>query len=1648
MNPEPQDDPVPIAPSYFQQQQPAPAEEPGLGSKVLGGLGWGLGLLARPVQTMAYGLATGEHVDPLAAMLNPEQAKDMTDLRRKKFGKSDVEDKQWLESPSVFAAKLGLGATDLLGNALTDPTTYANPLSFTKAGVAVRSIQEGAQAEIMQGGRNYLKQAAARNAQSELEYAAEISKHIEAGLVKDIQEKALAKGLTEEQVAQQIQKASERAFKYAEGAASHVEIAPTLNRRLATAEKELGLEAGTLGRAPEWTPPQSGTFDDVEKSFARYQTDLNKFTEELMPKRIGDQINKGLVNFIGIGDPLSDVHTMSTGLGMKRPGDFVNKIADVKDGIVQTMEATSAGRAVLDAKDWFSKSIMNPVSRGAIATLERMSLAAPNTMMQQLGTDSLKAYKLLEDAGFDAESRAMAGRYFTVSGVEGEGAKAIQAEMQPWLDKLSTKQKKALAEAESIRRDVMQKVLAAEKAAGIDKEELGQGVRDVVKTIKQTLEEKELQFTEAEKIAREAQAARNELNQLEGRVAAHENLQKQRDWSIYQNQRVVQQEINDGVQAQRTLEEGIRTRPAVKQADDELAALIAARDAAPAKAPITEFVGEGQVAPARTMIKADFDAQIVQKKAQIKALKEESDHAIQAVRATAQVAAGGPSEGAAAFYLRNGLSVEDALALGRNRAAGANPAQMAPHSAESFRALRKTLPQTDREKLIEGMATTDAPLPRNMWPEQHIVQPDAPSLQAASASEARMQQLFQEYLNGNKAVVPQQMHVPFEKMKNHLDNDRLIAGSGKKIEGLKAAPVGKAEKYGPKFPAPTGLADAHLMSKAEYIAAAEKEMKAGGNAVVREQLETQHKAFIKRQIDRGESVPRARLEEYADDPMFQKGTQLWHRNEENWRKGGGIMDMELTKYRNQLIKDIDDSEALLRKTTGNVSPDVLQVRLKSLKEELNKFDTATKDIPNYMMNAMSEDALRKVVGARQAGLIKLHYNEIERQFHQLGVPLSHGQINDMIAGGGKEGAVRTIAGVGGELPEATFKLSDKDMPYNRLLSLWKPSENDFKELAKVASKVEGKTVTVEMAKAMPVKDRIKYYQQTFGKFFDERPEVLDALRIDEAARAIQNKTYVDGIKRAFSEPIPFKPMTEEQTARRAEMMGRYRELQKSASSREERAALKQMREYIMAEFNRPDFKPGYVDAEIISPALKGRMVKRDVMDQALRHLDAMKDPTWMKGMMQHMATANTWWKAMQLGLPGPALRDWLGNLMMRFQRDGFHPQSVTDAPKLMKVMGSGGDAKALAGIEFSFPNGLKMSGQEMHDTLLKEGVWGQGQAREVVQQSMKGIAERSKLGNRLTDARNKVMSTMNLPQEFERMSMFHSRLAMGDTVTAAANAVDEALYNYARVSPFVDFTRKTGLIPFATWMSKNIPAQLELMVKHPGQFAGLLHAKRALEGQAGPGVTAAEVPEWTKNNLNVITQIDPETGDVYFKTLTGLIPAADLFVGSPTEVFGSMLGPLPKTTFESLFNIDLFTKKEMERWDGELTPLLRDDPDSWMVTKKSKNLITNLVGRPIAMANDIVSAAKDAPDKYGQQKSWADRSALWSAGTGLNPVRYSAQKQQEDRKRKMEDLERNISTARNALIKASGRPGGENAARAYQQQLYKLQEQRAELMSR
>ena len=353
--PEPEDVPVDtgyadayLANARAQSEQNEAAEGPGIGSKVLGGIGWTLGLLARPAQTGLHGLLTGnsrEMGQAFDSILDDTKAKDFSDIRKDVLNiRPEADDKTWFgNGVGNFATKLGVGALDLAGNIATDPLTLVNPLNMTKAGAALRSVQEGAQAELLAGGKNILQKQAARQGMEVTEYAAKKESEILAGLKKDIDARAVKDGLTQPDVAKMYAKAELDAVKYAQEVAPHLELAAETNAQLGILAKQHGV---TPKFVPTWEPP-IGTFEEVQQSFNAYKGDLKNSINEMMPKRLGDQINQGYRSVIGIGNPLAEA-TGGYNLGLKNPGAVLNKVADFKDGVVQTMEATTIGRAVID----------------------------------------------------------------------------------------------------------------------------------------------------------------------------------------------------------------------------------------------------------------------------------------------------------------------------------------------------------------------------------------------------------------------------------------------------------------------------------------------------------------------------------------------------------------------------------------------------------------------------------------------------------------------------------------------------------------------------------------------------------------------------------------------------------------------------------------------------------------------------------------------------------------------------------------------------------------------------------------------------------------------------------------------------------------------------------------------------------------------------------------------------------------------------------------------------------------------------------------------------------------------------------------------------------------------------------------------------
>ncbi len=90
---------------------------------------------------------------------------------------------------------------------------------------------------------------------------------------------------------------------------------------------------------------------------------------------------------------------------------------------------------------------------------------------------------------------------------------------------------------------------------------------------------------------------------------------------------------------------------------------------------------------------------------------------------------------------------------------------------------------------------------------------------------------------------------------------------------------------------------------------------------------------------------------------------------------------------------------------------------------------------------------------------------------------------------------------------------------------------------------------------------------------------------------------------------------------------------------------------------------------------------------------------------------------------------------------------------------------------------------------------------------------------------NNVISKMSLDigqhrvEEPFRLAVFLNHLRKGKSAEEAAIATKDVLFDYGELTDEFKFLRDYGVVPFITWISKNIPLQIESTLKHPDRLA-------------------------------------------------------------------------------------------------------------------------------------------------------------------------------------------------------------------------------------
>lgn len=165
---------------------------------------------------------------------------------------------------------------------------------------------------------------------------------------------------------------------------------------------------------------------------------------------------------------------------------------------------------------------------------------------------------------------------------------------------------------------------------------------------------------------------------------------------------------------------------------------------------------------------------------------------------------------------------------------------------------------------------------------------------------------------------------------------------------------------------------------------------------------------------------------------------------------------------------------------------------------------------------------------------------------------------------------------------------------------------------------------------------------------------------------------------------------------------------------------------------------------------------------------------------------------------------------------------------------------------------------------------------------------------------------------------FLDKVRHGKSWSDSATSVKKFLFDYADLTEFERRFMKR-VLPFYTWTRKNLPLQIEQIIKQPGKYAGYIKAKRAIEARTpAPPQEEAMLPEWLKKRWPMRIG-KTEKGEYTYFPLESYLPIADIFkLQRPGRAAVEMLDPyFIKGPLEQVLNRNIYFDRPIEAIPGE-----------------------------------------------------------------------------------------------------------------------------------
>ena len=410
----------------------------------------------------------------------------------------------------------------------------------------------------------------------------------------------------------------------------------------------------------------------------------------------------------------------------------------------------------------------------------------------------------------------------------------------------------------------------------------------------------------------------------------------------------------------------------------------------------------------------------------------------------------------------------------------------------------------------------------------------------------------------------------------------------------------------------------------------------------------------------------------------------------------------------------------------------------------------------------------------------------------------------------------------------------------------------------------------------------------------------------------------------------------------------------------------------------------HVQGLVQIPGITGKFFDPTVAKLVTRQHRTLMDKGTNSQFLRHFDTVQGLWKMWSLGVrPAYHTRNFVGNVWNAYSIAGVkNPKVYREAAEIQNKAWRGTLSADDDLIKVKIDGETRMlSSQEIYDTAIERGVLGKGQygadivktlERDLefvgagpIQRFIPELKERYKL---LRDARKGTREMGATPSWYNkwggsetaplrwgfqfgnmvegnaRMAVYINSLKKGQSFDKAAWTVKKTLFDYSDLSHFERNVLKR-IIPFYTWTRKNIPVQIEAMLKHPERYQKITTARENIE--FGHGRPDPELTEWWGKRVPIYIGKNEESDIWKLVSLLNYAPVADLErLGRPADLISEMITPFLKEPIEQLSNYSFYRKKDIVKYKGQTQDFL-----GVRMPKRIVKLAENLV--PIAEFNRL-----------------------------------------------------------------------------------------------